>query len=48
MRKNFENQFKSFLRAFLATFCVRYPHAMAVLRNKVPYLMSKPSKPHDV
>ena len=32
----------------LTTYCVRYPHAVPFLRNKMPFSLLKPVKIHTV
>ena len=36
------------IRAFLATYYVRYSHVMSFLRNIIPYYLLNHSKPHAV
>ena len=39
---------KVVVRAFLTTYCVRYPHAVSFLRNEMPYSLLKTPKTHAV
>ena len=45
-KKAFKIQLAKIHRAYLFSYCVRYPHAMPFLWNKMPYFLLKTPKAH--